>query len=287
MARGDVQITNPSQKWFSWSGSTGTLSYYDKEKKENIKVETPFTFLLLDIFTTVKGYNEDAKQGIYSNEVKDTTKQILTVRCGKEIVAKGLYQEIKEKVVALGGGYAQSCYIAYKEENGELVIGNITMAGSSFGGGIHKPANKNMKDVEVGAWLAFTKANAANLYKKAVIVQGKDERVCTNGAVKFYAPSFKLVDVTSETDAKAIELTQLLKEYMKEYFKKNDLVESEEQIAKQVEEAHKKTHGDAQEGFTEMEKTHFGMAAEQVDELPSGGLLPNEVDENDSFDLPF
>jgi len=284
--RGDVQITNPSQKWLKWSGSTGSLSYYDKEKKENVEVEMPFTFLLLDTFTTIKGYNEDSKEGIYSNEVKDTTKQVLNVRCGKETVAKGLYQDIKEKVVALGGGYAQSAYIAYKEENGELAIGNITFSGSSFGGGIHKPADKNMKDVEVGGWLAFTKANAANLYKKAVVIQGKDDRICTNGAVKFYAPSFKLVDVAPETDAKAIALTQDLKAYMNEYFKKSASVEEEEQVAKQVQEAHQRTHGDAQEGFTEMEKAHFGTATEEFnDELPSGGLLPNEVVDDDS--LPF
>jgi hypothetical protein len=259
--RGDVQIINPSQKWFSWSGSTGILSYYDKEKKENIEVETPFTFLLLDTFTTIKGYNEDSKQGIFSNEVKDTTKQILTVRCGKDLIAKGLYQEIKKDVITAGGGYAQSCYIAYKE-GGELVIGNITMSGSSFSGGTHKPADKNMKDVEIGGWLAFSKANAANLYKKGVVLQGKDERICTNGSVKFYAPSFKLVDVTPETDAKAIELTQTLKAFMTEYFKKTQGQAQEEQVAKQVEESHARIHGDAQEGYTEMEKTFLGVKDE-------------------------
>jgi hypothetical protein len=270
--RGDVQIINPSQKWFKWSGSTGSLSYYDKEKKENVEVEMPFTFLLLGTFTTIKGYNEDSKEGIYSNEILDTTKQILTVRCGKDIVAKGLYKEIKEKVVALGGGYAQSCYIAYKE-GGELVIGNITMSGSSFGGGIHKPADKNMKDVEVGGWLAFAKANAANIEKKGVIIQGKDERVCTNGAVKFYAPSFKLVDITPETDAKAIALTQGLKAYMTEYFKKSQgEIQEEQAVAAQVEVSHQEKFGNAQEVYTEMEKTFFGVKDEpetisQADDL--------------------
>lgn len=271
MARGDIQITNPSQKWFSWAGSTGQLFYYDKEKKEKIEVKTPFTFLLLDTFTTIKGYNEDAKQGIYSNEVKDTKKQILTVKCGKELVAKGLYENIKADVISAGGGYAQSCYIAYKE-NDELVIGNITMTGSSFGGGTHKPIDKNMKDVEVGGWLAFTKNNAANLYKKAVVLEGKDDRVCTNGAVKFYAPKFKLVDVAPETDAKAIELTQELKAFMAEYFKKAQSVETteeqERQVAAQVEQAHQENFGSAVEGYTEMEKTFLGVKEEPMEMPP-------------------
>jgi hypothetical protein len=275
--RGDVQITNPSQKWFSWSGSTGKLSYYDKENKENVEVETPFTFLLLDTFTTIKGYNEDAKQGIFSNEVRNTTEQILTVRCGKELVSKGLYKDIKADVIAAGGGYAQSCYIAYKEESGELAIGNITMTGSSFSGGTHKPSDKNMKDVEVGGWLAFTKNNAANLYKKGIVIQGKDERVCTNGAVKFYAPSFKLVEVTPETDAKAIELTQTLKAFMTEYFKKTQGQAQEEQVAKKVETAHQENFGNTTEAYTDMEKTFLGVK----DNAPE---TPFEID---SSDLPF
>lgn len=247
MARGDVQIINPAKKWFGWSGSTGTLSYYDKESKQNVEVATPFTFLLLDTFTTIKGYNKDAKEGIYSNEVKDTTTEILHVRMGKEEFATGVYKDIKEKIVAKGGKYAQSCYIAYKEENGELTIGNIMMEGSSFSGGVHIPADKNMKDVNIGGWLSFSKANSAELYSKAVVLQGKDERICTNGATKFYAPKFKLIEVDPETDKKAIALTQDLKRYMTEYFKKNAIQqesqqESEEQLAQRVEKANESVY---------------------------------------------
>ena len=242
MARGDVQIVNPAKKWFKWSGGEGKLSYYDKELKENVEVATPFMFLVLDSFSTVKGYDESRKEVIYTNEVKDITKQQLVVKVGNEVVVSGLYKDIKPNIPK-GGGYAQSVYIAYKDESGKLVIGNILMAGSSFGGGIHKPADKNMKDVEVGGWLDFCKIHGVNIEKKAVVLEGKDERMCTNGNVKFYAPKFSLKDISEETDKEAIALTQDLKEYMKHYFAKTQGDIQEQQVAAQVAEAHAKTFG--------------------------------------------
>jgi len=292
MARGDVQIVNPSTRWFKWSGNEGILSYYDKVAKENVEVATPFTFLLLDTFTTIKGFNEDTKEGIYSNEVKDTTKQILNVKCGKEVIASGIYKDIKADVVAAGGGYCQSCYIAFKDDNGELAIGNIAMTGSSFGGGSHKPADKNMKEIEVGAWLAFTKANSAALLTKGVIIEGKDERLCINGVVKFYAPKFKLTEVSKETDTAAIALTQILKAYMAEYFKNAVVVEGEKVVAAQVEEAVAKTYGATTTELTETEKVF--LTKSEPDDLPNnfGAELPGEkefdpFDPNNDDDLPF
>ena len=291
MARGDVQLVNPAQKWLKWSGSTGTLSFYNKETKENVEVKTPFTFLLLETYTTVKGYNESLKEGIYANEVKDTTKQLLTVKSGKEVIAKGLYKDIKATVVTAGGGYAQSCYIAYKGEDGKLAIGNIMMAGSSFGGGTHQPIDKNMKDIVIGGWLDFNKKYSNEVLTKAVVLEGKDDRICTQGATKFYVPKFKLVDVSPETDKEAIELTQVLKAYMTEYFKKTQSEETEQEVAAKVEESLKKQFGGTTAELTESEKVF--MVKHEPEEVQEnlGGPLPGEED-FDPFDpnedgLPF
>jgi hypothetical protein len=282
--RGEIQVVNPSKKWFSWSGSTGTLSYYDKESKQNIEVKTPFTFLLLDTFTTIKGYSNDAKAGIYANEIKDTTKEILNVRVGKEDLVKGIYKDIKEKIVAAGGKYAQSCYIAYKEANGELTIGNIMMEGSSFGGGTHIPADKNMKDVKIGAWMDFSKNNQAVIETKAIVLEGRDERICTNGATKFYAPKFKIIEVDPETDKQAIALTQVLKQYMTEYFKKSAFQteiatypETEEELAQRVEQANTAVHSTSEEPKMSNHEALFGTPDERETHVPN-----EPVD-----DLPF
>jgi hypothetical protein len=285
MARGDVQIVNPSNKWFKWSGSTGTLSYYDKEKKENVEVATPFTFLLLETYTTIKGFDEAANEGIFANEVKDVTKQVLKVKCGKETIAQGLYKDIKDAVIARGGGYAQSAYVAYKDEDGKLAIGNITFSGSSFGGGTHKPADKNMKDVEVGAWLSFTKSHAADIYKKAIVIEGKDDRVCTQGAVKFYVPKFKLIDVSAETDKEAIELTNELKAYMTEYFKKTQGEIQEEQVAQAVEVAHAKVFNNNAGSTALTEAEQLFLVKPEIPDINISeiGDLPTDGQE----DLPF
>jgi hypothetical protein len=290
MARGDVQNVNPSTRWFKWAGSTGTVSYYDKEIKEDVEVGLPFTFLLLDVFSTITGFNESAGEKIWSNEVKDLSKDTLTVKSGKEVIARGLYKDIKDTAISKGGGYAQSCYIAFKDEKGSLVIGNFMMKGSSFGGGVHKPADKNMKDIEIGGWMAFCKANKNELYTKAIVLEGKDDRICVNGATKFYAPKFRLKDIDPETDKKAIELTQVLKAYMAEYFKQKDadenlLVNQDAVVAAQVEESLKKTFGATTAELTATEQT-FLVKPEVEDKGPLAemGELPSG---DDLQELPF
>jgi len=299
--RGDIQLTNPANRFFKWSGSTGKLSYYDKETEENVEVETPFTFLVLETYTTFKGFDKAADAGIYSNEVKDTTKQLLNVRSGKNTIEIGLYQDIKAAVVAKGGKYASSVYVAYKNEVGKLVIGNITFSGSSFGGGVHVPDDKKMKDIEIPAWLDFSKKYATEILAKAVVLEGKDERICTNGNTKFYAPKFKLKDITPETDAEAIALTQILKEYMTAYFAKTQseivaetpAAETEESVKAKIEESIKKQFGGTTENLTATEKA-FMVKPEVEDAAPNmGGNLPGEeessfVDFNpDDDSLPF
>jgi len=203
----NTEVKNPVTKWFEWSGADGSLSYYDREAKEKINIPLPFTFLLLDKLSTIKGYDKQGEAGIYANEVKNTTTDILKVKNFKGIdIAEGLYKDIKEVVVSKGGKYSQSCYIAFYDENKSLVIGNIAMTGSSLGGG----ENKKEK-YEVGAWLGFCKNNA-DLYKKAIVME-RDERVCVNGATKFYCPKFKSIDVSPATNDKAIELDKELQEY--------------------------------------------------------------------------
>jgi len=217
--RGDIQIQNPCTKWFKWKGSIGTVVYYDKLTKEDVEVKLPFTFLLLDVLATIKGFDKSTKESIWSNEVRNTKETPLLVKKGSVLFKNGMYSDIKADVVSAGGGYASSCYIAFKDEAGKLTIGNITMAGSSLGGGVHKPADKKLKDIEVGAWIEFTKAFKNELYNKAIQIVDKDDRICTEGNVQFYCPKFALIETTPETDKAAIELNKELQAYLETYLK--------------------------------------------------------------------
>ena len=103
--------SNPSTKFIDWKSNDKWFSYYDKDKKENVQIPLPFKFLALDELHSVKGWNDATSSGIYSNEVKFISKEILTVKPfkGNEI-AKGLYKDIKDKVQSAGGHYVKSIY---------------------------------------------------------------------------------------------------------------------------------------------------------------------------------
>jgi len=118
---------NPAQKFLEWKSNDKCFSYYDKEKKENIKVELPIKIQFLEEFHTIKGFSDKFQNGIYSNEIKFTSKDELTVKVygQNQIVAEGLYNDIRLKIIDAGGKYHKSIYCLL---DGEIV--NISLKGS-------------------------------------------------------------------------------------------------------------------------------------------------------------
>lgn len=195
-------VSNPATRWFEWNGEKGLVRYYDKEKKENVDVPLPFTFLLLDQLASVRGWHESSKSGIYSNEVKDTTKDVLVVKAFKGgTIAEGLYRDIKLQVNNVGGSYTANCYIAYKGGAG-LQLAAIRFKGASLGG-----------------WMEFTKDHRADLYKGAIKIDGYTEG--KKGRVVFRVPTFKLVPVSDETNNEATALDEELQEFLDAYLSRN------------------------------------------------------------------
>lgn len=190
---------HPCEKWFEWNGETGEVRYYDKDKKTNVVIGSDFTFLLLDRLSTIKGYNERAKKGMYSNEVRDLKKEALVVKCGGNIVAEGFYQQIKDRVNNLGGSYAVNCYMVFKEE------------------GVYKIGSMMLKGAALGPWIDFEKANRDALYKKAIRIFGSTNH--KKGKVEFKAPKFFLREVDEKSDEEASRLdAEKLQPYLKAYF---------------------------------------------------------------------
>jgi hypothetical protein len=137
--------------------------------------------------------------------------ETLTVKSFKGgLIAEGTYGNIHDTIVASGGKYCASVYIAYKDSEG-FKIGNIQFTGSSLGG-----------------WFEFRKESKNDLYSKAVQLTGKTE--AKKGATKYYVPVFKLIDVSQETDDIAGKLQEELKAYHKEYFSKTIPVELEKEL---------------------------------------------------------
>lgn len=193
-------IPNPSKRWFQWSGEKGVIQFYDKEQEKTIEVGSDFTFMLLDQLGSVRGWHDASDSGIYSNEVKDTRQDVLVVKAFKGgPIAEGLYKAIKDRVNAEGGRFVASCYVAFKGDDGKLAIGNIGFKGAAL-----------------RAWMDFTKACRANLYKKAVRIYGYEEG--KKGRVVFRVPNYSVVDVSAETDAAATALDRELQTFLKFYF---------------------------------------------------------------------
>lgn len=123
--------SNPASKFIEWNGTDGKFFYYDKEKKEKVDMPKKFQVIGLDELATIKGYDEKANSGIYSGEVRDTTKQPFTVKNFKgDLLAEGLYQDIKGRLS--GGKYCKSIYAVLVNKDGSTELVNLSVKGSAL-----------------------------------------------------------------------------------------------------------------------------------------------------------
>jgi hypothetical protein len=213
------ELHNPSTRWFDWNGAAdgGCVEFYDKNKINgegkdpggNVKVASPFLFVVLDQMSTIKGWNDANKSGIWSNEVRNSKQTPFTVKFHKGgTVAQGLYENIKPMVVAAGGKFTSSIYIAFKGDDGKLAIGALQLKGASL-----------------KAWSDFSKNNRSEIMKKAVVINGFIDG--QKGAIKFRTPLFALKDVSEATNKAAIELDAILQAYLIPYCAKTSSVEGQ------------------------------------------------------------
>lgn len=190
---------SPATRFLEWKAEKGELQYYDKDKKENVPVKLPFSFLVLDEVSQIGGGTKvNGKfEGYWSNAVKNLNTQIITVKSKAGVVAQGLYADLKERK---GLHYVKGLYIGFHDENRTLQIGFIKFKGSSL-----------------GAWFEFTKSHR-DIYKGAFTIKSRSE-VIHGDKGDYYTPVFVYKpDVSEETEAAAIELDKTVQAYLKAYF---------------------------------------------------------------------
>lgn len=202
------KLVSPCVKFIEWSGSEGKFKYYDKEKKENIFIGLPFSFIPLDILSTVKGYNDQEKVSYYSNEIRSIKKETLTVRTKNGIVMTGLYEQVKEKLAPKGLKYVQSVYVAVKEGKG-LVIANLQLTGSAL-----------------GPFIEFSEKNKVT----EIGVSVKSSNPMKKGATKYFEPVYEVMNVSEATNEAADNLDKELQSYLTAYFAKNGNAQSTENV---------------------------------------------------------
>lgn len=206
-------VRNPSTRWFEWAGGgdQGYVVWYDKEAKVDVKVPAPFTFLLLDELSTVKGWHEASESSIYANEVRDLRSDALVVKSfkGGEL-ASGLYTTIRDSIIAKGGHYHGSVYIAYKD--GEtLRLGNLGLKGAALSAWMEfKKASPSKKDANGKAVRAY--------FVDAVTITGYVDG--KKGGTKFRTPTFALKPVGDDTNKAALALDAELQAFFADYFKR-------------------------------------------------------------------
>ena len=198
------KATNPATKFLSWNSNEKCFTYYDKQKETNVHIGLPLKFIVMKELATVKGWSDEQGSGIYSNEVESTIKQPLTVKYFKGgTVAKGLYQKIREKVVAAGGKYHQSIYCML--EDGSLV--NISLKGAAM-----------------SRWLEFTQKSRSRLSDEWVSVPGFDTD--RKGGVTFNVPAFRFEGTLTEAQYKAAtSAATVLSAYLSDYLAANAATE--------------------------------------------------------------
>ena len=187
--------SSPATRFFEWNGEKGIVRYYDKQAKHNVEVGLNFTFIPLEIMSRVKGFNTGQEASVWSNEVKNISREPLTVKIGNRVIAQGYYSEIKEAVNANGGKFSLSLYIAFKNESDELQIGNIAFSGAAL-----------------SAWLDFKEQAGEDLWKKAVQIVDCEEG--KKGSIVYQTPVFRLKDITPDTDEQAGELQKTVQQWI-------------------------------------------------------------------------
>lgn len=197
----NIEIVNPAEKFYSWDATKGIFKNYNKESKENEETKLPFTFLVLDTLNTCKGYSDKDQSGYWSNEVRDTNTDILTVHTSKGVIAKDLYAAVKANPNCIGLKYSQSVYIGLLKDN-ELSLSNIQFTGAAL-----------------SSWITFRKEHGNSLFKGAIEVA--KSTTGKKGATVYQIPLFNKKEVSEEIDAKAKELDKILQEYLTLYLERN------------------------------------------------------------------
>lgn len=227
-----INTPNPATRWLQWKGGDDFgLYFYDKEKKANVKVKIPFTFMLLEQLAAVTGYNNKLKTGLRSNVVRDTSEESLVVKYGTgATVASGHWSEIKDRVKGAGGKFCAHVYGAYKTADG-LQICVLQMSGCAL-----------------GPWFDFVKANRGpvdnpfkagdklpKMYSGAIVMEAG--AVNSEGPIPFTPPTFRMTACTAETNTLAIALDRELQAYFDEYFKRPKTEQATTAAAHHEEEA--------------------------------------------------
>lgn len=216
--------TSPIKKYVSFSGSTGTFKYWDKDKKENVELET-LEIIVLDTRSSISGFNEGLGAGVSSNMVSNTSKETLKVVSfsnGKpNVLAEGLYQDIKAGMSAYGGKFTTNIICLADVGDGTELI-NLQLTGVALGSWIEFVAehpNDAFYDyaITIGKGVLSVRVKGKNVPVTPKQEKELDAKLAKNPRAKqpiwYYVLDFNVEDLTDEQSELAVEEDEKLQTY--------------------------------------------------------------------------
>lgn len=229
---------SPVKKYITFSGSTGVFKYWDKDKKENVELES-LDITLLDVRASITGFNESLSGSNRSNLILDVKKEPFKVVVSKNgkinNVTEGLYDDIKPKMKSFNGKFTQNIFCLADVGFGEELV-QLQLTGSALGGWIDlnkKHPNDGLDDLKI----TITKgALCVRTDGKNVPVTSKQEKALDATLAKnpraprpiwFYVLSFTTNPLTEDETSNAIDEDEKLQTYFETVggtsYKRNDI----------------------------------------------------------------
>lgn len=144
---------HPCKLWLQWSSDGSIWKAWNKEAKQNDYYESgSLKFIVLDVLSTITGYNDKAQKGYYANEVR-STKDKFRLMCDGKLMAEGTWEELKP--VYTDAKFTASVYAMAKGDTiPEYTLVNLKLSGASL-----------------GAWIEFVRQIGGNraLYENIVV----------------------------------------------------------------------------------------------------------------------
>lgn len=126
-----VKKPNPAQFFLKWNNGSGEITYYDKEKKENVILGNNISFLLLDQLSTARGWDQINQCAMIGTEVRNPQFEPITIRIYKDgnsnQIAKGIWKtQLKDQYPV---DYYASLYIVTIIDE-KPVLANLQVKGA-------------------------------------------------------------------------------------------------------------------------------------------------------------
>ena len=176
---------SPIENHLEWKSKLSQFEMYVKDMQQKVTL-LPNTFILLDDRFTVKGWDDKANSGIWSNSIKRLDQEELKIYSKNGLLYEGLYN--REKIESFGGK-------AYKE----LIVLEWGLVNSyEFKGAAMFQVNESLKTIDTNNYV--------------VEYDGVENK--KKGSVSYSVPLWKQgKEITKEERNEAIAKVEILKEY--------------------------------------------------------------------------